>query len=383
MAFNIFGDAPQSLTGLLGEQATQDLQKKALTTGLINAAIGYIAQPKNQRYGSALPYIGRALMAGQEGAQGVYQGAIKDYDLQQRIAEAKRKQEQQQALQGMIGNIEDPNERLFAQLAPEQYVTSKLKPRERKVEKVGNQLVDVSGETPNVLFTGTDTSTQPSAVQEYQFALGQGYKGSFADWKKSQKSEGVTVNYGAPVAGVDAQGNPVFFQPSKAGGAPQIVPNVAPLREEKPPTESQAKAAAFGSQMQSASQEFDQIQKEGFSPGATASQAQVELAGTPLRALADPLAQRAQQSQAQWAEAYLRYKTGAAATEGEVARNINTFFPKIGETNPKVIEQKARMRKQAEQDVMKSAKQPSNVKQPAQTAPAGRSRADILKQYGL
>lgn len=383
MAFNIFGDAPQSLSGLLGEQATQDLQKKALTTGLINAAIGYIAQPKNQRLGGALPYIGRALMAGQEGAQGVYQGAIRDYDLQQRIAEAKRKQEQQQALQGMIGEIQDPNERLFAQLAPEQYVTSKLKPRERKVEKVGNQLVDVSGETPNVLFTGTDTSTQPSAVQEYQFALGQGYKGSFADWKKSQKSEGVTVNYGAPVAGVDAQGNPVFFQPSKAGGAPQIVPNVAPLREEKAPTESQAKAAAFGSQMQSASQEFDQIQKEGFSPGATASQAQVELAATPLRALADPLAQRAQQSQAQWSEAYLRYKTGAAATEGEVKRNINTFFPKIGETDPKVIEQKARMRKQAEQDVMKSAKQPSNVKQPAQTAPAGRSRADILKQYGL
>lgn len=383
MAFNIFGDAPQSLTGLLGEQATQDLQKKALTTGLINAAIGYIAQPKNQRYGSALPYLGRALMAGQEGAQGVYQGAIKDYELQQKIAEAKRKQEQQQALQGMIGGITDPNERLFAQLAPEQYVTSKLKPRERKVEKVGNQLVDISGETPNVLFTGTESSNQPSAVQEYNFARTQGYKGTFEDWKKSQKSEGVTVNYGAPVAGVDAQGNPVFFQPSKVGGAPQLIPGVAPLREEKAPTESQAKAAAFGSQMQSASQEFDQIQKEGFVPGATTSQAQVELAATPLRALADPLAQRAQQSQAQWSEAYLRYKTGAAATEGEVKRNINTFFPKIGETDPKVIEQKARMRKQAEQDVMKSAKQPSNVKQPAQTAPAGRSRADILKQYGL
>jgi hypothetical protein len=383
MALNIFGDAPQSLTGLLGEQATEDLRKKALTTGLINAAIGYIAQPKTGGYGSALPYIGRALMAGQQGAQGVYEGAITDFERQQKIAEARRKQSQQDALQGMISGIQDPNERLFAQLAPEQYVTSKLKPRERKVEKVGNQLVDISGETPNVLFTGTDTSTQPSAVQEYQFALGQGYKGSFADWKKAQKSEGVTVNYGAPVAGVDAQGNPVFFQPSKAGGSPQIVPGVAPLREEKPATESQAKAAAFGSQMESASNEFQQIVKEGFAPGSATSQAQVELAGTPLRVFADPLAQRAQQSQEQWAEAFLRYKTGAAATAGEVTRNINTYFPKIGETDPKVIEQKARMRKQAEQDVLKSAKQPSNVRQPAQTAPAGRSRADILKQYGL
>ena len=382
MAINIFGDAPQSLTGLLGEQATEDLRKRAMTTGLINAAIGYIAQPKNQRFGSALPYIGRALMAGQEGAQGVYQGAIRDFQLQQQIAEAKRRQEQQQALQGMIGEIQDPNERLFAQLAPEQYVTSKLKPRERKVEKVGNQLVDVSGETPNVLFTGTDTSTQPSAVQEYQFALGQGYKGSFADWKKSQKAEGVTVNYGAPVAGVDAQGNPVFFQPSKAGGSPQIVPGVAPLREEKAPTESQAKAGTFYSQMTSASDEFENLQKEGFDPTSIGSQIQTSLAGTALTGAASPSAQRANQSQQQWAEAFLRIKTGAAATKDEVTRNIRTFFPQIGDS-PAVIEQKARARRQAEQDVLKMTKPKSNVKEPAQTAPAGRSRADILKQYGL
>jgi len=382
MAFNLF-EAPDYYGGLLGEEATHKLQNKALTTGLINAALGYIAQPKNQRYGSALPYLGKALAGGYQAGQETIRSGLTDYETQQKIAEMQRKKQQQEALQGMIGGITDPNERLFAQLAPEQYVASKFKPRERKVEKVGNQLVDITGETPSVLFTGTETGNQPSAVQEYNFARGQGYKGSFEDWKKAQKSEGVTVNYGAPQAGVDAQGNPVFFQPSKTGGAPSIVQGVAPLREEKPATESQAKAAAFGSQMQSASQEFDQIQKEGFAPGATTSQAQVEIAGTPLRVFADPLAQRAQQSQAQWSEAYLRYKTGAAATEGEVKRNINTFFPKIGETDPKVIEQKARMRKQAEQDVMKSAKQPSNVKQPAQPAPAGRSRADILKQYGL
>jgi hypothetical protein len=381
MALNIF-EAPEYYQGLLGEDATKKLQNRALTTGLINAAIGYLAQPKNQGYGSALPYLGRALAGGLQAGQETIRGGLTDYETQQKIADMQRKKQQQDALQGMIGGITDPNERLFAQLAPEQYVTSKLKPRERKVEKVGNQLVDITGETPSVLFTGTETGNQPSAVQEYNFARGQGYKGSFEDWKKAQKSEGVTVNYGAPQAGVDAQGNPVFFQPSKTGGAPSIVQGVAPLREEKPATESQAKAAAFGSQMQSASQEFDQIQKEGFAPGATTSQAQVELAGTPLRALANPLAQRAQQSQAQWSEAYLRYKTGAAATEGEVKRNINTFFPKIGETDPKVIEQKARMRKQAEEDVMKSAKQPSSIRQTQQPAQP-RSKADRLKQYGL
>lgn len=186
MAFNIFGDAPQSLTGLLGEQATQDLQKKALTTGLINAAIGYIAQPKNQRYGSALPYIGRALLAGQEGAQGVYSGAIKDYELQQKIAEAKRKQEQQAALQGMIAGITDPNERLLAQLDATEYAKAKLKPKERKVEKVGRQLVDVSGETPTVVFTGdVEESNKPTAfIQNYEYAVSKGFKGTPADWQR-------------------------------------------------------------------------------------------------------------------------------------------------------------------------------------------------------
>jgi len=38
----------------------------------------------------------------------------------------------------------------------------------------------------------------------------------------------VNVTYGAPVAGVDNNGNPVFFQPGKDGGAPAIVPGVRP-----------------------------------------------------------------------------------------------------------------------------------------------------------
>ena len=388
MALNIF-EAPEYYQGLLGEEATNKLQNRALTTGLINAALGYIAQPKTQRYGSALAYLGRALAGGYQAGQETIRSGLTDYENQQKIAEMRRKQEQQKALQGMIGGITDPNERLFAQLAPEQYVASKVKPSESPFAKIDRK--DYTTESFNRYLQSKNLgdlepiakeSAQPSAVQEYNFARSQGYKGSFEDWKKAQKSEGVTVNYGAPVAGVDSQGNPVFFQPSKSGGAPQIVSGVAPLREEKPATESQAKAAAFGSQMQSASNEFQQIVKEGFAPGSATSQAQVEIAGTPLRVFADPLAQRAQQSQEQWAEAFLRYKTGAAATAGEVTRNINTYFPKIGETDPKVIEQKARMRKQAEEDVMKSAKQPSTIRQTQQPAQS-RSKADILKQYGL
>ena len=65
---NIFGArAPDYLmggTGLLNQSDQQKLTQRALTSGLLGTAITYLAQPKNQRYGSALPYIGKAFLSG-------------------------------------------------------------------------------------------------------------------------------------------------------------------------------------------------------------------------------------------------------------------------------------------------------------------------------
>lgn len=44
----------------------------------------------------------------------------------------------------------------------------------------------------------------------------------------------VSVSYGAPVAGVNAAGESIFFQPGKNGGAPAVIPGVAPPA--KPPS---------------------------------------------------------------------------------------------------------------------------------------------------
>lgn len=81
---------PQAMSGLLGEDQMNQLRSQATRTGLVNAVIGYLAQPKNQRFGSALPYIARGIMAGQAGAQGVYDDALRNYQLQQKIEEANR-----------------------------------------------------------------------------------------------------------------------------------------------------------------------------------------------------------------------------------------------------------------------------------------------------
>jgi hypothetical protein len=112
---------------------------------------------------------------------------------------------------------------------------------------------------------------------------------------------------------------------------------------QKPLTEGQAKGSLYLGQMRSASEELGKL--PSVSPAATAA------AGSTFTNWATPeKAQQVAQLQNQWAEAYLRAKTGAAATQGEVDLNRRTFFPVVGDSKA-VIEQKAKMRSQAERDM--------------------------------
>lgn len=143
----------------------------------------------------------------------------------------------------------------------------------------------------------------------------------------------------------------------------------------KPLTESQAKATAFQSQMIGAENNIKQLESKGFNPTSLQSQAALKVAGGPLNIAASPATQQYKQAQEQWAEAYLRFKTGAAATEAEVQRNIKTFFPQFGD-KPEQIAQKADARAQAEKDIGFAAGmgagrgvQPINMQQNAPQTP--------------
>ncbi len=115
-------------------------------------------------------------------------------------------------------------------------------------------------------------------------------------------------------------------------------------------TESQGKASAFQSQMVSASNAVNTLEKQGFDPTSFKSQTAVRLAGGVANPVIPVAAQQYKQAQDQWSEAYLRFKTGAAATEPEVVRNNRTFFPVFGD-KPEQIAQKAAAREQAERDI--------------------------------
>ena len=72
---NIFGAGGNGNTdqmielGLLAPDAKSKAQSQSLMRGLLGAGIGYLAQPQNQNYGSATPYIAKALQQGMVQAQ--------------------------------------------------------------------------------------------------------------------------------------------------------------------------------------------------------------------------------------------------------------------------------------------------------------------------
>lgn len=209
-------------------------------------------------------------------------------------------------------------------------------------------------------------------IQNYEFARSQGYKGSLNDFK----------NQISPVErerlALDRE-KFEFDKQTKASG--------------KDLTESQGKASAFQSQMVSASNAVNTLEGQGFDPTSFKSQTAVKLAGGVANPAIPVAAQQYKQAQDQWSEAYLRFKTGAAATEPEVVRNNRTFFPVFGD-KPDQIAQKAAAREQAERDIGIAAGRGANLgaqaigQQPKQAAkPTGlpsQSAIDAeLKRRGL
>ena len=129
------------------------------------------------------------------------------------------------------------------------------------------------------------------------------------------------------------------------GGKP--VMGTKPVGTAKPLTESQAKGSLYLGQMRTANDELDALAKKGVS-SSPAAVAATKSTWTNWASGKD--AQQVGQLQNQWSEGFLRAKTGAAATAGEVELNNRTFFPVVGDSK-EVIAQKAKMRRQAEKDM--------------------------------
>lgn len=69
---------PEYLQGLLGAEKYKQLEQQSNISGLLNTFVNFVAQPKNQGYGSIIPYAARSYLAGTSGAQGVYDTRTKN-----------------------------------------------------------------------------------------------------------------------------------------------------------------------------------------------------------------------------------------------------------------------------------------------------------------
>jgi len=199
-------------------------------------------------------------------------------------------------------------------------------------------------------------------MQNFEFAKSQGFKGTFNDYKQQiTPAERERLNLDRERFEFDKQ--------TKFSG--------------KDLTEAQGKASAFQSQMVSASNAVKSLEAAGFDPTSFKSQTAVRLAGGTANPLVPVTAQQYKQAQDQWSEAYLRFKTGAAATEPEVLRNNRTFFPVFGD-KPDQIAQKALAREQAERDIGIAAGRGANLgAQPVTPTPKPESKPSVAQQQGL
>lgn len=189
---------PAYLQGLLGENAVEDLRKRSIGSGLVNALVGYAAAPKNQNLGLGRILAGAA-QAGMQGAQGVYRNATQDYLQAQQLAEMKRQQDQrvlqQQAIEqaatqfpeyanAIRANPELLKEIIAAKIKPSESPFAKVNPKDFTSESIAKFMTE-GGEDYSILDPNVEKVQTTEAIKNFEYAQKKGYKGSFEDWAKA------------------------------------------------------------------------------------------------------------------------------------------------------------------------------------------------------
>lgn len=101
---NVFGARPSEITrlmakpttqggyGLLSDEMLQRADRQSLGKGLLTTLASYLAQPKNQGYGSALPYLASSYLQGMGAADKEYKDLEQQAYTQMKLADYTRQQ---------------------------------------------------------------------------------------------------------------------------------------------------------------------------------------------------------------------------------------------------------------------------------------------------
>jgi len=187
-------ETKQAIPGLLSNEEQQKLQNQALVQGGLGAVATYLAQPKNQGYGSILPYLGKAYLGGMQASQGTYNTAIENLKTQRELQQFALKQEAMQKIMNDPRVKNDPVLYGLAQAGEYDKVASALGPT-----------TDIKNyeEAKKGGFKGTflqyQQTVDPFKAAMYEWTTGQPLPGS---------SGGVKTTTGTPIRG---QGGMAMF----------------------------------------------------------------------------------------------------------------------------------------------------------------------------
>jgi YHS domain-containing protein len=188
---------PSNIGGLVADEDRDAINKRALLSGLISAGLTYAATPKNLNTGSALPYLGRAGLAGFGASQDVIDRSLNT------------------AYRNKLIAGRDDNIRTYEK--DRQKITEQFDPITKTWTPLGISSIDAPKEAKE--------PTLPNLAQEYEYAVSKGYKGKFEDWKKLSidarlaaemplKTQESEYRYGTPQQSisVNAGGKTYYFK---------------------------------------------------------------------------------------------------------------------------------------------------------------------------
>ena len=224
----LFGNQPSFAPQLLGEDQARLLQQQAQQSGLLNVGLALLAGagPSPQRRGVG-ELLAQGVMAGQQAYAGAYDKAVRDRMMQEQLAERQQaraeQQMAQQAIQGAFAPREMYGEDVMGQrvgvgmtppmldMARLQGMLGSLTPGarsqvlkeaaaiqgafapKRMTLKEGEQLLEETPEGFRQVAGIPKPEKLPSAIEEYNFAVKGGYKGTFDQFKQLGRSA-TTVN---------------------------------------------------------------------------------------------------------------------------------------------------------------------------------------------
>jgi hypothetical protein len=352
---DIFGTVNPIYTGLLGEDDLRRLKSQSQQQALMNMASALLqaGAPSKTPTNTGLALL-QGLQQGRQGFQESMGGGLKEMLTLQQLQEAKAAKERAKQVEGLLPTL------LGQQPIGMQEVTTggtQMPTGLTQFNRPEAQMsVPVMGQVPvdqalqQLLKIGGPEAFK--GIEAYSTLRGVGAPEYVAagDTILEKTPEGLSVAYKAeekPEKTPDwmaqylyAQKDPKFAQyqkDMKKAGATTI----------QLPSEGERKGSMFQQSMQTASGVINSLPIDMSSK---TNQAAFAAAGGVGNVAVPPAIQQYRQAADQWSEAYLRVKTGAAATPGEVELNNRTFFPVFGDSKD-TIEQKARMRAQAEKDM--------------------------------